>query len=174
MHHYWPVDMVIGSIGSLKGIEGDDWMESQKSTKRPLSFWFLLCLSPNPTCVQVSHLPVTWSPFTAIVVGSHLFCHIWTFTWPSPSLRWQESLKYVQNSAAHSLHHSLKRHEQNHLLWLIYFFLWQGVYARHLLGNASAPNAAHFGQGVEPLAKIALQVAQRLLALSLNLLLMTR
>ncbi|XP_075936715.1 acyl-CoA dehydrogenase family member 11 [Anarhichas minor] len=37
----------------------------------------------------------------------------------------------------------------------------QGVYARHLLGNASAPNAAQFGQCVEPLAKIALQLAQR-------------
>uniref|UniRef100_A0A673CVB9 Acyl-CoA dehydrogenase family member 11 n=1 Tax=Sphaeramia orbicularis TaxID=375764 RepID=A0A673CVB9_9TELE len=37
----------------------------------------------------------------------------------------------------------------------------QGVYARHLLGNASAPNAALFGQCVEPLAKIALQLAQR-------------
>uniref|UniRef100_A0A3B4Z0L6 Acyl-CoA dehydrogenase family member 11 n=1 Tax=Stegastes partitus TaxID=144197 RepID=A0A3B4Z0L6_9TELE len=29
----------------------------------------------------------------------------------------------------------------------------QGIYARHLLGNASAPNAAQFGQCVEPLAK---------------------
>ncbi|XP_044032726.1 nephrocystin-3 isoform X2 [Siniperca chuatsi] len=37
----------------------------------------------------------------------------------------------------------------------------QGIYARHLLGNASAPNAAQFGQCVEPLAKIALQLAQR-------------
>ncbi|KAJ3611587.1 hypothetical protein NHX12_021602 [Muraenolepis orangiensis] len=35
----------------------------------------------------------------------------------------------------------------------------QGVYARHLLGNASAPNAAEFGQMVEPLAKAALQLA---------------
>uniref|UniRef100_A0A7N8XK34 Acyl-CoA dehydrogenase family member 11 n=1 Tax=Mastacembelus armatus TaxID=205130 RepID=A0A7N8XK34_9TELE len=34
----------------------------------------------------------------------------------------------------------------------------QGVYARHLLGNASAPNAAQFGQCVEPLAKVALQL----------------
>uniref|UniRef100_A0A8C2XKI9 Acyl-CoA dehydrogenase family member 11 n=1 Tax=Cyclopterus lumpus TaxID=8103 RepID=A0A8C2XKI9_CYCLU len=32
----------------------------------------------------------------------------------------------------------------------------QGIYARHLLGNASAPNAAQFGQCVEPLAKVAL------------------
>uniref|UniRef100_A0A3P8RGG0 Acyl-CoA dehydrogenase family member 11 n=1 Tax=Astatotilapia calliptera TaxID=8154 RepID=A0A3P8RGG0_ASTCA len=30
----------------------------------------------------------------------------------------------------------------------------QGIYARHLLGNASAPNAAQFGQCVEPLAKV--------------------
>ncbi|KAL3040384.1 hypothetical protein OYC64_011418 [Pagothenia borchgrevinki] len=37
----------------------------------------------------------------------------------------------------------------------------QGIYARHLLGNASAPNAEEFGQCVEPLAKIALQLAQR-------------
>uniref|UniRef100_G3NI38 Acyl-CoA dehydrogenase family member 11 n=1 Tax=Gasterosteus aculeatus aculeatus TaxID=481459 RepID=G3NI38_GASAC len=36
----------------------------------------------------------------------------------------------------------------------------QGVYARHLLGNASAPNAAQFGQCVEPLAKVALQLAE--------------
>lgn len=146
----------------------------QKSAKRPLSFQFLPCLSPNPAYTQVSHQPATWSLFTAIVVGSHLLCHVWTFTWPSPSLRWQESLKYVPNSAAHSLHHSLKRHEQNHLLWLIYFFLCQGVYARHLLGNASAPNAAQFGQCVEPLAKIALQVAQRSFTLFLYMLLMTR
>lgn len=45
-------------------------------------------------------------------------------------------------------------------------FVCQGVYARHLLGNASAPNAAQFGQCVEPLAKVALQVAKRLLAVS--------
>uniref|UniRef100_A0A665X7L3 Acyl-CoA dehydrogenase family member 11 n=1 Tax=Echeneis naucrates TaxID=173247 RepID=A0A665X7L3_ECHNA len=38
----------------------------------------------------------------------------------------------------------------------------QGIYARHLLGNASAPNAAQFGQCVEPLAEVALQLAQRL------------
>lgn len=37
----------------------------------------------------------------------------------------------------------------------------QGVYARHLLGNASAPNAAQFGQCVEPLAKETLQLVQR-------------
>lgn len=37
----------------------------------------------------------------------------------------------------------------------------QGIYARHLLGNASAPNAAQFSQCVEPLAKVALQLAQR-------------
>lgn len=36
----------------------------------------------------------------------------------------------------------------------------QGIYARHLLGNASAPNAAQFGQCVEPLAKVALHLAQ--------------
>ncbi|XP_037312232.2 acyl-CoA dehydrogenase family member 11 [Pungitius pungitius] len=36
----------------------------------------------------------------------------------------------------------------------------QGIYARHLLGNASAPNAAQFGQCVEPLAKMALQLAE--------------
>ncbi|RVE58698.1 hypothetical protein OJAV_G00197140 [Oryzias javanicus] len=37
----------------------------------------------------------------------------------------------------------------------------QGIYARHLLGNASAPNAAQFGQSVEPTARIALQLAKR-------------
>ncbi|KAM4606336.1 acyl-CoA dehydrogenase family member 11 isoform 2-T2 [Polymixia lowei] len=37
----------------------------------------------------------------------------------------------------------------------------QGVYARHLLGNASAPNADEFDQCVEPLAEVALQLAQR-------------
>lgn len=41
------------------------------------------------------------------------------------------------------------------------FFTAQGVYARHLLGNASAPNAAEFGQCVEPLAKVALHIAKR-------------
>ncbi|XP_010777505.1 acyl-CoA dehydrogenase family member 11-like [Notothenia coriiceps] len=38
----------------------------------------------------------------------------------------------------------------------------QGIYARHLLGNASAANAEEFGQCVEPLAQTALQLAQRL------------
>lgn len=37
----------------------------------------------------------------------------------------------------------------------------QGIYARHLLGNASAPNAAQFSHCVEPMAKFALQLAQR-------------
>ncbi|XP_059182716.1 acyl-CoA dehydrogenase family member 11 [Centropristis striata] len=37
----------------------------------------------------------------------------------------------------------------------------QGIYARHLLGNASAPDAAQFSLCVEPLAKIALQLAER-------------
>uniref|UniRef100_A0A4W6D040 Acyl-CoA dehydrogenase family member 11 n=1 Tax=Lates calcarifer TaxID=8187 RepID=A0A4W6D040_LATCA len=37
----------------------------------------------------------------------------------------------------------------------------QGIYARHLLGNASAPNAAQFSQCVEPLAKVALQLVRR-------------
>ncbi|XP_072307044.1 acyl-CoA dehydrogenase family member 11-like isoform X1 [Eucyclogobius newberryi] len=40
----------------------------------------------------------------------------------------------------------------------------QGIYARYLLRNASAPNAAQFGQCVEPLAMIALQIAQRTLS----------
>ncbi|KAM6978094.1 acyl-CoA dehydrogenase family member 11 [Aplochiton taeniatus] len=39
----------------------------------------------------------------------------------------------------------------------------QGIYARHLIGNASAPDAAQFGQRVEPLAQVALQIAQRTL-----------
>ncbi|KAK7881782.1 hypothetical protein WMY93_030191 [Mugilogobius chulae] len=40
----------------------------------------------------------------------------------------------------------------------------QGIYARFLLGNASAPNAAQFGQCVEPLATMALKIAQRTLS----------
>ncbi|XP_023248661.1 acyl-CoA dehydrogenase family member 11-like, partial [Seriola lalandi dorsalis] len=36
-----------------------------------------------------------------------------------------------------------------------------GIYARYLLGNASAPNAAQFSQCVEPLAEVALHLAQR-------------
>ncbi|XP_038144905.1 acyl-CoA dehydrogenase family member 11 [Cyprinodon tularosa] len=36
----------------------------------------------------------------------------------------------------------------------------QGVYARYLLGNASAPDAGLFDQNVEPLAKITLQLAK--------------
>lgn len=47
---------------------------------------------------------------------------------------------------------------------LFAIFVYQGVYARHLRGNASAPNAAQFHQCVEPLAKVALQIAQRLVA----------
>ncbi|XP_013868840.1 acyl-CoA dehydrogenase family member 11 [Austrofundulus limnaeus] len=37
----------------------------------------------------------------------------------------------------------------------------QGIYARYLQGNASAPNANEFGQNVEPLAEIALQLIKR-------------
>uniref|UniRef100_A0A7N8Y6F4 Acyl-CoA dehydrogenase family member 11 n=1 Tax=Mastacembelus armatus TaxID=205130 RepID=A0A7N8Y6F4_9TELE len=43
----------------------------------------------------------------------------------------------------------------------------QGVYARHLLGNASAPNAAQFGQCVEPLAKVALQLYSSVFIISI-------
>ncbi|XP_034024406.1 acyl-CoA dehydrogenase family member 11 isoform X2 [Thalassophryne amazonica] len=39
----------------------------------------------------------------------------------------------------------------------------QGIYARYLLGNASAANAAQFGHCVEPLAKAALQLVHRTL-----------
>ncbi|XP_053344186.1 acyl-CoA dehydrogenase family member 11 [Clarias gariepinus] len=35
----------------------------------------------------------------------------------------------------------------------------QGIYARSLLGNASAPNAAQFGESVEPLVQLALKIA---------------
>lgn len=35
----------------------------------------------------------------------------------------------------------------------------QGIYARHLLGNASSANAAEFGESVEPLAELGLQIA---------------
>ncbi|KAJ8277612.1 hypothetical protein GJAV_G00077530 [Gymnothorax javanicus] len=41
----------------------------------------------------------------------------------------------------------------------------QGVYARHLLGNASSPDAASCGQSVEPLAQIGLQIAESACAL---------
>ncbi|XP_017262002.1 acyl-CoA dehydrogenase family member 11 [Kryptolebias marmoratus] len=37
----------------------------------------------------------------------------------------------------------------------------QGIHARYLQGNASAPNANEFGENVEPLAKIALHLAKR-------------
>ncbi|XP_056594783.1 acyl-CoA dehydrogenase family member 11 [Triplophysa dalaica] len=36
----------------------------------------------------------------------------------------------------------------------------QGIYARHLLGNASSANAAEFGESVEPLAELGRQIAQ--------------
>uniref|UniRef100_A0A4W4EVW7 Acyl-CoA dehydrogenase family member 11 n=1 Tax=Electrophorus electricus TaxID=8005 RepID=A0A4W4EVW7_ELEEL len=36
----------------------------------------------------------------------------------------------------------------------------QGIYARYLLGNASAPDAARFGESVEPLACLALNIAK--------------
>ncbi|KAJ8279826.1 hypothetical protein COCON_G00068920 [Conger conger] len=36
----------------------------------------------------------------------------------------------------------------------------QGIYARHLLGNASSPDAAVFGQSVEPLARTGLQITE--------------
>uniref|UniRef100_A0A672S4M5 Acyl-CoA dehydrogenase family member 11 n=1 Tax=Sinocyclocheilus grahami TaxID=75366 RepID=A0A672S4M5_SINGR len=37
----------------------------------------------------------------------------------------------------------------------------QGIYARHLLGNASSLNAAEFEESVEPLAELGLQIALR-------------
>uniref|UniRef100_A0AAR2IQ75 Acyl-CoA dehydrogenase family member 11 n=1 Tax=Pygocentrus nattereri TaxID=42514 RepID=A0AAR2IQ75_PYGNA len=37
----------------------------------------------------------------------------------------------------------------------------QGIYARSLLGNASAPDAARYGETVEPLAQLALKIAHR-------------
>uniref|UniRef100_A0A3Q2Z939 Aminoglycoside phosphotransferase domain-containing protein n=1 Tax=Hippocampus comes TaxID=109280 RepID=A0A3Q2Z939_HIPCM len=49
----------------------------------------------------------------------------------------------------------------------------QGVHARHLLGNASAPNAAELGQCVEPLAVLALQLAQRFVIQEAGLFLQT-
>uniref|UniRef100_A0AAR2IH72 Acyl-CoA dehydrogenase family member 11 n=1 Tax=Pygocentrus nattereri TaxID=42514 RepID=A0AAR2IH72_PYGNA len=36
----------------------------------------------------------------------------------------------------------------------------QGIYARSLLGNASAPDAARYGETVEPLAQLALKIAK--------------
>lgn len=55
----------------------------------------------------------------------------------------------------------LQRDLDESLSFIYLFFPYQGIYARHLLGNASAPNAAQFGQCVELLAKVALQLAQR-------------
>lgn len=52
---------------------------------------------------------------------------------------------------------------------LFAIFVCQGIYARHLLGNASAPDAAQFGQCVEPLAKLALQIAHRLVAVFIEM-----
>ncbi|RXM28425.1 Nephrocystin-3 [Acipenser ruthenus] len=37
----------------------------------------------------------------------------------------------------------------------------QGIYARHLLGNASAEDAYKFGDSVKPLAEVGLQIAER-------------
>lgn len=60
MHHYWPLDMNIGSMGSLKGIEGEDYSHKSKmSTNRSPSFNFLSFLSPDLPNVQVSHQSVT-------------------------------------------------------------------------------------------------------------------
>lgn len=60
MHHYWPLDMNMGSMGSLKGVEGDDYSQKSKmSTDRPPSFHFLPFVCPNLANVQVSHLSVT-------------------------------------------------------------------------------------------------------------------
>lgn len=44
---------------------------------------------------------------------------------------------------------------------LVILFLFKGIYARHLLGNASSANAAEFGESVEPLAELGLQIALR-------------
>ncbi|XP_030622924.1 acyl-CoA dehydrogenase family member 11 [Chanos chanos] len=52
---------------------------------------------------------------------------------------------------------------QNFFTALAYFKLAaiaQGIYARFLLGNASAVDAAQFGDSVEPLAKLGLQIAK--------------
>lgn len=59
MHHYWPLDMNIGSMGSLKGIEGEDYSKSKMSANRSPPFNFLPFLSPDLPNVQVSHLSVT-------------------------------------------------------------------------------------------------------------------
>ncbi|TWW70899.1 Acyl-CoA dehydrogenase family member 11 [Takifugu flavidus] len=97
MHHYWPLDMNIGSMSSLKGIEGIP-------SVRDLISIYCLCRG----------------------IPSAL-----------PQLNFYLALSIFKLAG-----------------------IAQGVYARHLLGNASAPNAAQFGQCVEPLAKIALQTAK--------------
>uniref|UniRef100_A0A669D0W7 Acyl-CoA dehydrogenase family member 11 n=1 Tax=Oreochromis niloticus TaxID=8128 RepID=A0A669D0W7_ORENI len=64
---------------------------------------------------------------------------------------WPASLSVISTMG------SLKGIEAPHLISLYLIKSnRQGIYARHLLGNASAPNAAQFGQCVEPLAKVAL------------------
>uniref|UniRef100_A0A671KFM7 Acyl-CoA dehydrogenase family member 11 n=1 Tax=Sinocyclocheilus anshuiensis TaxID=1608454 RepID=A0A671KFM7_9TELE len=42
----------------------------------------------------------------------------------------------------------------------------QGIYARHLLGNASSLNAAEFEESVEPLAELAMPISKELFMLS--------
>lgn len=122
--------------------------------------------------VQVSQLWVIWPPFTAGAGGSHLLCQSWISMWPCLSLKWQELPRFVfvgvPSSAAISPYldwYCLLNKEPNGVLILSFtLFIHQGIYARHLLGNASAPKAAQFNQCVEPLAKVAMQLVQRLVA----------
>ncbi|XP_020791372.1 acyl-CoA dehydrogenase family member 11 isoform X1 [Boleophthalmus pectinirostris] len=101
MHHYWPKDFKINSMGSLKGVEGIPSVEDLSS----------------------------------------IYCNCRGIPSLIPDLNFYLVLSVFKLAA-----------------------IAQGIYARYLLGNASAPNAAQFGQCVEPLAAVALQIAQRSLS----------
>lgn len=59
MHHYWPVDMDVGSMGSLKGIEGKDLIGIPEEHKKAIVLLVSSLMSSNPTCAQASHQPAT-------------------------------------------------------------------------------------------------------------------
>ncbi|KAG8009508.1 Acyl-CoA dehydrogenase family member 11, partial [Nibea albiflora] len=100
MHHYWPASFsILGTMGSLKGIEG--------------------------SIPSVSDL-------------ISIYCRCRGIPSALPELNFYLALSIFKMAA-----------------------IAQGIYARHLLGNASAPNAAQSSQCVEPLAKFALQLAER-------------
>lgn len=110
---------------------------------------------------QESQLWVIWCPSTAGAGGSQMNCQSWISTWPWLSSKWQELPRSATVLVA-----GVPRPANSH--WYCPMtkdpVVHQGIYARHLLGNASAPQAAQFSQCVEPLAKVALQLVQRSVA----------